>query len=621
MRFNNILLVQPSRISGLGFFWEPIPLGLEYIAAYIQDHVDKINIVDLTKDPKKTEYYLKILKPDLVGISINFAINHNESLKIAQKAKEYGASVVIGGYHATGLAEEMAADPNIDFIVRGEGEQTILELIQKGSAEEVKGVSYFSNGKIIHNPDRPLIKDLDSIPFPARHRRKYRYSSTFFSRGAFDVIMTSRGCYGKCKFCSEPLMCKGIQRYRKPAEIIKEIQEISKYHNNNKVLKLEIFDPNFGGNPKITEELCDQLIELRSKNKLETEFLVPIRVNTIANNENLMRKMIHAGIDIICFGIETPNDQHLKLMDKKVTRTLQEEAIKKCIALGGKVSGDFAIGFPYQKEEDIWQCINYAKNININYPVFSIVTPHPGTELYKELKTKGLLVKTNWDDYDYFHLVFKHEFLAPQRLRELNITAWIRSYNLLLKNESREARLRGQKESLIPIFNRALSFFRAMANIIKKEDILFLEKYFKEFINPDLKRFTEEEILQNTFELTSFLRMMGKQKIQITVNLFNKPIVSWIIKTTKTSLEYIEAINGSINDASININFEIENMNRDKNDKESNIFVVSGKAIKSVLKCNKGISAKFNLIRLFIAIGSEFIAYKLNLSKSKNIVI
>jgi len=209
MSFKRILLIKPSGRHGLSFAFDIIPTGLEYIAAYIEDVVDEVNIIDLEMEPKpiqKTvEKYLDELKPDLVGISMS-ATEHSEGLEIAKLAKKRGIVTVLGGYHPTAIPDELLSHSQVDIVVRGEGEQTMHELVTIGDAKGINGISYKEGNKIIHNPKRDFIEDLDTLPFPARHLRRYVYHTTLMRKWEHDVISISRGCWGRCSFCCEPTM-------------------------------------------------------------------------------------------------------------------------------------------------------------------------------------------------------------------------------------------------------------------------------------------------------------------------------------------------------------------------------------------------------------------------------
>jgi len=616
--FRKILFVKPSRTK----IWDKtltdiVPLGLEYLAAHIRNHVQKVEIVDLAKDPKTIEHYLNEFKPDLVGISITYSIEHNESLEIARKAKQAGASVVVGGYHATGLAEELALHPDINFVVRGEGEETLLELVRKGSAEGVKGVSYYDGREATHNPDRPLIKDLDSIRFPARDLRKYKYKSAFFNK-EYDAIMTSRGCWGKCKFCCEPMMCKGTQRYRRPEDVVREIETILSLHKTE-TLYIGIMDPNFGGNPKVAEEICEQLLRVRIKNKYKFNLAAPTRVDVIGKNEPLTKKMINAGINLINLGIESPNEHHLKLMGKSMTKDLQEKAVRNIKKYNGRVFGTFVVGLPYQTKEDIWECFEYAKKLQIDYIIIGVATPLPGAELYKEFKLKNILTETDWDKYNYLNLVFKHDFLTAKQTRELIIKIYINLFKdltlgqeykeIMSKNKKKKKMLTSFAIKIASLINITRFSANNTENGFSYQDL----SYLREFINPDLRKLTAEKGLHNIFEMSAFLKILGKQKIQIALFSSNKLIVSWTIKTTRNNVEYVDATIEMDQDTDLAINIHAENIMA----KKASYYIFLMFIIR-VLKDNKGLKMKLKLMRLFAAIIFELCAF--NIAKIKSLL-
>jgi len=228
MPFKRILLVKPSGRRGLSFAFDQIPIGLEYIAAYIEDAVEEVHIVDMEKEQRSFQRLVDLYRPDLVGITLS-ATEHNVGLRLAEIAKKNRITTVVGGYHPTGIPDLMLSYPQIDIVIRGEGEVTMRELVEKGTPENVPGAYYKKSGKIIHNEDRPRIENLDILPFPARRLRQYSYKSQNRTTDC-DVIVMSRGCNGFCSFCCEPSMNHGCLRCRSPENVMKEILEMAEYH-------------------------------------------------------------------------------------------------------------------------------------------------------------------------------------------------------------------------------------------------------------------------------------------------------------------------------------------------------------------------------------------------------
>ena len=180
MSFKRVLLIKPSGRHGLSYAFDLIPTALEYLAASVEDIVANVTILDLEMERRPFEDTIKeslmAFDPDVVGITMS-ATEHSEGLEIARLAKSHGAMTVLGGYHPTAIPEELLSQPQVDIVVRGEGEMTMRELVVNGDPEGVQGISYSKEGRSIHNPDREFIKDLDSLPFPARHLRKYAYGT------------------------------------------------------------------------------------------------------------------------------------------------------------------------------------------------------------------------------------------------------------------------------------------------------------------------------------------------------------------------------------------------------------------------------------------------------------
>ena len=157
MAYRRVLLVKPKGRTGLGFALDQIPIGLEYIAASIEDVVEDVNIIDMELEQYPFQYYLELFRPDLVGITMS-ATEHDEGLYLANLAKRNGIATVLGGYHPTLMPEALLSQPQVDMVIRGEGEHTMKELVQKGCSKGVLGISYKEYGIAISNENRPMIQ-------------------------------------------------------------------------------------------------------------------------------------------------------------------------------------------------------------------------------------------------------------------------------------------------------------------------------------------------------------------------------------------------------------------------------------------------------------------------------
>jgi radical SAM superfamily enzyme YgiQ (UPF0313 family) len=556
-------LVKPDGRTGLGFALALIPIGLEYIAASIEDIVDDVNILDLAYERRGSfPDFVEAFRPDLVGISMS-ATEHQSGLRVALTAKKRGIPTVLGGYHPTAIPDELLSHTQVDIVVRGEGEATMRELIQKGDPEGVLGVSYSKGGKVIHNPDRPLIEDLDALPFPARHLRRHEYISPMMRKGAIDEVHASRGCWGRCTFCCEPSMSRCRQRFRSPENVIEEIKQIHAIHDG-KPLTILMGDPNFMGDAKRIDRFCDLLSELR----LDIAFQTMVRADSIARHPEIVKKMCANNITHFCMGIESSKLNDLTSTRKGVTLALQKKAIQVIRDSGGVAAGTFVIGLPDHTAEEIQYFPSYAKEIGLMSAAFGIATPFPGTEFYASVEREGLIVERDWTKYDENNSVFELSTMSKDRIEELRTYClgkfWTPDtfFDWLAVEQTRDAR----KTSLSTFFLSRLAQlkFLAQAGFTQQESCQNMSKHFKVFVeamaDPRVEEGTRKVGMHQVIEMSRFLTILGPQTIQLTIRYNHRPLSSYIMKTTRHTVEYIRIIAGRQDDATINfdLNFNID---------------------------------------------------------------
>ncbi len=612
MAFKRILLIKPSGRHGISFAYDIIPTGLEYIAAYIEDVVDKVDIIDLEYEPKPikrtVEKYLDEFKPDLVGISMS-ATEHSEGLKIAKVVKARGIRTVLGGYHPTAIPEELLSNRQVDFVICGEGEETMHELVRKGNAKGVSGISYKKGSKIIHNPAREFIKDLDSVPFPARHLRRYKYHLTIRRDREHDILTTSRGCWGRCNFCCEPSMSGSHQRYRTPENVIAEILEIVKFHKG-KPLSIEITDPHFMGKPRLVEQLCDLLAE----EDLDIKFVAKVRPDSMAKFPKIVRKMIAVGIETFEMGIESPSMKDIKYTSKGLQTNVHVRAVNNITRCGGIAGGTFVIGLPDHTEEEILQFPNYAKKLGLLSTAYGIVTPYPTTKFYDELDAQGLIFETDWNRFDEMHSVFKTKYISSERIEELATICMAKFWTIdtFIERERVRSKKYGSKKPLMKFIGDRMSDlqFGAGSGFQLQEGnfITHVEKLLEASPDPIIKKYTKRVGMHNVLEMSRFLRMLGDQTIQITIRNNGTSFVSWVFKTRKDKVEYVQAIRDKLKNSTIDFDIDINDVLLDGRPLTSRIDKI--KIGVKILNSNKGFKRRINMFRLFLAAGLEFITYK-----------
>ena len=608
LAFKKILLVKPSGRKGLSFSFDLIPTGLEYIAAYIKDAVDQVHIVDMELDNRKFQDIINFYNPDLIGITLS-ATEHNIGLRLAKIAKQNNIYTVAGGYHPTSVPDIMLSHPQIDMVIRGEGEVTMKELVEIGDPGDVSGISYKKNGKIIHNAQRPQIENLDTIPFPARHLRQYPYKSQDRVTDC-DVIVMSRGCNGLCSFCCEPSMSQGCLRTRSPENVLNEIIEMAEYHKR-KPVNVMFADPNFMGNPKHVDRLCDILME----HDLNMEFCALVRADAMATHRQLVKKMCQVGIRRFEMGIESPNVKDLKSTKKGVTNRVHGEAVRNIRENGGRAGGTFVIGLPDQTEEEIKTFPAYAKEIGLTGAAFGIATPFPGTDFYKEIDDQNLIFETNWDNFDEMHSVYTTKYLTKEKIEEMATYCMAKFWNMdtFIDHERISQTRTKQKKPIVDFVNERINNLGFMTNNgtelqkgnFDKHIKIFLEAY----IDTRVEAYTRKVGVHEVLEMTRFLKILGPQKIQCTLSL-DDTHASFIFKTTKTTVEYIRIIRGRQADATITLDVDLKWLSE-----PANSHIIERAAL--VFSRNLTTKKLWNTFRLFAAVGTSALAWNLQKLKSR----
>ena len=456
IQVQRVALVNPNFITKSITDKFTIPaLGLESIAANIIDLVE-VKIIDgKVRNLSLNEIIKEIneFDPDIVGISCCFTIGINFALKIAYESKKLGYKTILGGWHPSFSYSEIIKCPFIDIIVRGEGELTFRELIKNKNLEEIKGISYKYNGDIINNPERPLIKDLNRLPLPAR---KLRDNTSYFQmfQMPLDAIETSRGCPHKCTFCNIHLFHRGIYRTKNTERVIQELKIISHQKIRKNVL---IVDDNFTANMKRVEKICDEIIN----EGIKLDLICQSRIDVIKNNPKIIKKMAQAGFWLFFLGIESFNQKSLNDIQKRIQFRDIVEAIKILHENDILIIGSMLVGSNLDEEEkDIDLMIKIVKKLGIDFPIYSIMTPLPGTKFREVLIDNDLLLSRDWSKYNFTTAVNRLNKLSKEKLEELLSKAYYYGYIN-----------RGWKDTLIRLYKqKGIQFllnFRRIYSIIK----------------------------------------------------------------------------------------------------------------------------------------------------------
>jgi radical SAM superfamily enzyme YgiQ (UPF0313 family) len=369
-------------------------LGLAYIAAYLRDHMDDLDIKIFQHIPKDISL-VEEFSPDLIGIS-SIVIQYNSAFRFANNIKtRMEVPIIIGGPQIT-CSPELISNV-FDVGVVGEGEQTTLELLQLlrserrfdiAELEKINGLVFYQNDKLILTKSRNLLEPLDRIPKPARNllnmdyhlKDKYVFGLSY---GRGTTIMTSRGCPFKCAFCSASHLWKKV-RYNSAERVVDEIKELIGVF---KVKLVRIYDALFPADRSRLRKITD-LIENEGINK-RIEIGLFCRVDLI--DDEICRLLRRMGVVYIDFGIESGNQRILDFLKKKITIEQIENAISLCRKYDFQIGGSFMIGSPTETECEMLNTLSFLKKLKLNRFDFYTVVPYPGTPLYKFCLDNGLL--------------------------------------------------------------------------------------------------------------------------------------------------------------------------------------------------------------------------------------
>jgi magnesium-protoporphyrin IX monomethyl ester (oxidative) cyclase len=356
MHFRTVVGIYPYYYEVPVYEFFP-PLGLEYVVAAIEDLVEEACVVDLRYEKE----FEKVVRggADLFCVSVNWPYEYDSVCEVLRSLPTE-ATTVVGGKFATENVEELFARcPNVDVIVRGDGEETIREFVQAGSPANVEGLSYRDDGRLVHNPNRRLAPVSDTL-YPNRRRRRYRYRVSYQKVGlgySFDSLVSSQGCPFKCKFCSFKLNPLGQKRdwsARSPASVLAELREID-------AQVVAFVDDNFFADIKRVEEICDLIIEA----KMRKIFLANARI-TIANRPALLKKMHRAGFRLLMIGLESAQDKSLKQLDKGFKTAEVRKAFAILREANMLTNGYFIVGLLGETEEEMLQIVPFAREIGVD---------------------------------------------------------------------------------------------------------------------------------------------------------------------------------------------------------------------------------------------------------------
>jgi len=365
MKYRHALFLNPyiesKETSAMKLF---PPIGLEYVATSATGMVDKITLLDLRYEDElsKTDKLLDFISQgvDIICVSVTWDRHYQEVLDLLKMMPD-NLPLIVGGYKATEKADQLLREfPKIDIVVRGEGEETIKELLAGNELKNILGISYRDNGNIIHRPNRPM-PEVDTIAVPDRRLRSSEYrlmlNGINITDMTFDAVLSARGCPHNCKFCTfslNPLGQKRDYSARQVKSVVDEIEGLK--------AKVVLFsDDNLFAYPKRAEELCDLIIARSIKKR----FIAQARIE-LANHPRLLGKMVRAGFKSLLIGIESPHDWILKQLNKGFGSDKVREAFKVFSKYPLFYNGYFIYGNIGETKEEMLVIPKFAREIAVD---------------------------------------------------------------------------------------------------------------------------------------------------------------------------------------------------------------------------------------------------------------
>ncbi|MBN1934416.1 MAG: radical SAM protein [Anaerolineae bacterium] len=347
-------------------------------------------------------------------------------------AKSLGATTIAVGTHVSPATEDtLKAFPALDFILRGEPEETARELIdtleairQKESGDpallaswlnepetlaQVRGIAYRLDGRVIVNPDRPFVEDLDTLPIPRHELLPLKRYKLPVVGGRYTFIVTSRGCPAGCRFCIKHVTYQNTFRFRSPEHILKEVRKLVELGTTNIHFEADLFTINRDQVIGLCNAIIEQQVPIRWTCNSRVDFV----------DQELLQLMAQAGCWMIAWGIESGSPEILRRARKGIDPERVMQSLRWSKAAGIRNYGYFMLGLPGETEETIEQTIAFSKKLPLDFALFHIAVPYPGTPFWFEAVEQGWIRVNRWEDFDMYNsAVLEYPNLNARQLQD-----------------------------------------------------------------------------------------------------------------------------------------------------------------------------------------------------------
>jgi radical SAM superfamily enzyme YgiQ (UPF0313 family) len=427
----NFLFINPPREIAGNNIWSIInsenpPLGLALLSAIWDEQGHSSQVIDAAVLKLTVPEIIARINPatDFVGITATTP-EISRALIIARKVRETfpNIKIIMGGVHPTVFHKELVRDKLCDLVVRNEGEIPIIELAKGTPYHLIPNLTWRnSQNEIIINPDCKTYVDLNNLPFPAYDKLPMHlyHSALGAARQKPSIgMITSRGCPGKCTFCFSGMFGSQI-RFMSPVRIIQQVQHLQQ---NYGIREISFYDDTFTANQKNVAQLCQLIIA----EKIKLSWSCFARVDTVT--PELLLLMKRAGCHQIMYGFETADENILKNINKRINLEQFQKAVAWTKAAKINIRGAFMLGNPGETSASMGKTIDYAKAIGIQFAIFNITTPYPGTAMYQDFLQRNSLLHQNWELYNLAQPVLKLDTVSAQSVQQYYSKAY-RSFYL-----------------------------------------------------------------------------------------------------------------------------------------------------------------------------------------------
>jgi len=403
-----------------------IPLGIAYLGAVAEQAGHEVTVIDCQAEKLTYEAFrarIARTPSEVIGVTATTLLYKSAMTLITiAKQTQPQAVTMLGGSHGTFWDENALNEyPSLDIVVRREGEQTFIELLERlqnqSGLSGLLGITYRNKNKITRNADRPFIEDLDSLPFPAHHLiplKNLKHNGKILF-----PLVSSRGCVYWCDFCSTVRMFGRGYRMRSAKNVVDEMQLV---HDKYGVDQVTFYDDAFTVDRDRVMTICDEL----HARKLDMIWDCGTRVDMV--DRELMKTMRDAGCIAVWLGVESGSEAILGAMNKSIKLDQTRLAYKTAHDVGLMTIANVVLGFPGETEQTARETIRFVKELDPDDIGFYVATPYPGTPMYEQVVKNGWLRVTDFDKYDTATPTFETPQLSMERIREIRYKAYQQFY-------------------------------------------------------------------------------------------------------------------------------------------------------------------------------------------------